>query len=316
MARPLRVEFAGAVYHVMARGNECRDIVRDDKDRQRFLDTLAEAVERFGLRLHAFCLMGNHYHLVLGTPHANLSRALGWLQTTYTVRFNARHRRRGHLFQGRFKAELVEADEYGQWLVEYVHLNPVRPRAKTAPVPVERAVELAQYRWSSHRAYAGLARRGPAWLCLDWLAYWGRTRRAAQCGYRERMRAAFGKRVSNPWAGLRRGLVLGGEELLRRSEEILAKKGGLEEAQWTKAAATERRRARVRKLIVREEKVVRIWARVQLGQERGVDVAREVGYARSCGITMLVRRLEERAVRDPVLRRTLERLRSEAVCEL
>ena len=159
MARPLRVEFAGAVYHVMARGNECRDIVRDDKDRQRFLDTLAEAVERFGLRLHAFCLMGNHYHLVLGTPHANLSRALGWLQTTYTVRFNARHRRRGHLFQGRFKAELVEADEYGQWLVEYVHLNPVRPRAKTAPVPVERAVELAQYRWSSHRAYAGLARQ-------------------------------------------------------------------------------------------------------------------------------------------------------------
>jgi len=238
------------------------------------------------------------------------------LQTTYTVRFNARHRRRGHLFQGRFKAELVEADAYGQWLIEYVHLNPVRPRAKTAPVPAERAGELAQYRWSSHRAYAGLARRGPAWLCLDWLAYWGRPRRAAQRGYRERMRAAFGKRVSNPWAGLRRGLVLGGEELLRRSEAILAQKGGEAEARWTQVGATERRRERVRKLIVGEVAAVGIWARVRLGQERGVDVAREVGYAHSCGLTMLIRRLEERAGRDPGLRRTLERLRRKAVCEL
>ena len=168
MARPLRVEFPGAVYHVMARGNERRSIFQDDKDRQRFLDTLAEAVTQFGLRLHAYCLMSNHYHLVMGTPHANLSRSMGWLQTTYTARFNARYRRHGHLFQGRFKAQLVEADEYGQWLVEYVHVNPVRPRQKSALVPAERAVELEQYRWSSHRAYAGLERQVSEWLCLDW----------------------------------------------------------------------------------------------------------------------------------------------------
>ena len=118
MARPLRVEFAGAVYHVMARGHERRDIFRDDKDRGRFLETLAEVVPQFGLRLHAYCVMPNHYHLVLGTPRANLSRAMGWLQTTYTARFNARPRRSEHLFQGRFKAQLVEADEYARWLVE------------------------------------------------------------------------------------------------------------------------------------------------------------------------------------------------------
>ena len=100
------MEFPGAVYHVMARGNERREVFRDDRDRQRFCETLAEATTQFGLRVHAYCLMPNHYHLVPGTPQANLSRAMGWLQGTYTARFNAQHRRRGHLFQGRFKAQL------------------------------------------------------------------------------------------------------------------------------------------------------------------------------------------------------------------
>jgi REP element-mobilizing transposase RayT len=294
----------------MARGNERRSIFRDDKDRQRYVDTLVEAVGQFGLRLHAFCLMPNHYHLVLGTPRANLSRAMGWLQTTYTARFNARHRRSGHLFQGRFKAQLVEADEYARWLVEYVHLNPVRPRKKGEPVPPERAKELAQYRWSSHRAYAGLERRPASWLCLDWLAYWGRTRREGQREYRQALGRAFGREVSNPWQRLRRGLVLGGEELLRKSEQLLEKKGGVEEARWTQTEETARVRARVKTLIEaeRDERVM-IWARVRLGNERGVDVAREMGYRSSSAITMLVRRLEQRAVQEKALRQTLERLR-------
>ena len=95
MPRRIRVQFEGAVYHVMARGNERAEISRDDQDRQRFLETLGEAVAQFGLRLQAYCLMPNHYHLLLGTPRANLSRALAWLQSTYTARFNVRHRRRG-----------------------------------------------------------------------------------------------------------------------------------------------------------------------------------------------------------------------------
>jgi putative transposase len=160
MARPIRVEFPGAVYHVMARGNERREIYRDDRDRRRFLDTLGQAAEQYGLRVYAYRLMPNHYHLLVGTPRGNLSRALGWVQATYTARFNARHRRRGHLFQGRFKAQLVEADEYGRWLVEYIHLNPVRPRRRGARIPRERATELARYEWSSHRDYARLRGRG------------------------------------------------------------------------------------------------------------------------------------------------------------
>jgi len=128
MARPVRVEFAGAVYHVTARGNERRSTFRDDKDRERFVETLAEMVERFEVRVHAYCLMPNHYHLVVGTPLGNLSQAVGWLQVTYTVRFNRRWRRSGHLFQGRFKAQLVE----------YVHLNPVRPRRKGEAIARQR----------------------------------------------------------------------------------------------------------------------------------------------------------------------------------
>ncbi|MBI5394427.1 MAG: transposase, partial [Verrucomicrobia bacterium] len=130
MARPIRVEYEGAVYHVMARGNERRAIFHSDADRQLFLQTVAGMVLQFGVLLHVYCLMPNHYHLVVETPQGNLSRAIGWLQVTYTVRFNARHRRSGHLFQGRFKAQLVEADDYGQELVRYVHLNPVRSRRK------------------------------------------------------------------------------------------------------------------------------------------------------------------------------------------
>src|SRR5258708_28566693 len=138
MARPIRVEFPGAVYHVTARGNERRRTFRDDADRRQFLATLGQAAAENGLRVHGFCLMPNHYHLLVETPRGNLSRAIGWLQTTYTIRFNHRHRRSGHLFQGRFKAHLVEADSYSMELLRYVHLNPVRPRDKSAPVPVER----------------------------------------------------------------------------------------------------------------------------------------------------------------------------------
>src|SRR5271166_1417990 len=168
MARPLRVEYPGALYHVTARGNERRAIFRDDEDRQRLLGTLEEACTEYGLRLYAFCLMPNHYHLLVETPRANLSRAVGWIQTTYTIRFNRRHRRSGHLFQGRFKAHVIDAEDYARQLVCYVHLNPVRPRDKNAIVPADRRAVLDQWRWSSHLAYIGRV-PPPPWLCTDWL---------------------------------------------------------------------------------------------------------------------------------------------------
>jgi REP element-mobilizing transposase RayT len=179
MARPIRVEFEGAVYHVTARGNERKPIYRDDRDRERFLETLEETVERFGFVIHTYCLMPNH--LLAQTPRANLSDAAGWLQTTYSIRFNRRHRRSGHLYQGRFKAHLVEEDAYARELIKYIHLNPVRPKDKRKPVPPERKRELTSYRWSTHRAYARLGRTiPPKWVCMDSLElFWPHTTRGA-----------------------------------------------------------------------------------------------------------------------------------------
>jgi len=317
MARPIRVEFPGAVYHVMARGNERREVFRDDRDRRRWLETLAEAVSQFGIEVHAYCLMPNHYHAVVGTPRGNLSRAVGWLQATYTARFNARHRRRGHLFQGRFKAQLVEADEYGRWLVEYIHLNPVRPRRRSQPIPPQRAGELTRYEWSSHRDYAGLRRKPAAWLSRDWLAYWGRGRRQAQAEYRRTINRAFGQPVRNPWDLLRHGLVLGSQELYDRAHALIADKTGQEEACWTRMEEADAVRQRVRDSVggITDDRL-KIWARVRLGGERGVDLAREYGYRTGAGVTLLVRRLEASARQDRKLNTTLEKLRANAFCKL
>ncbi len=128
MARPLRIEYPGAAYHVMARGNQGQAIFRDDKDRQRFLETLGEAGEKTGWRIHAYVLMSNHYHLLVETPEGNLVAGMKWLQGTYTQRYNGRHKVFGHLFQGRYKAVNVDADDaqYFQVVSTYIHLNPVR----------------------------------------------------------------------------------------------------------------------------------------------------------------------------------------------
>jgi REP element-mobilizing transposase RayT len=294
----------------MARGNERRAIYRDVSDRELFIKTLAEAVETFDLRLHAYCLMSNHYHLLLGTPRGNLSRALAWLQSTYTARFNVRHRRRGHLFQGRYKAQLVEADEYARWLVEYVHLNPVRPTQKTQSLAPERAAELTLYPWSSHRDYGGWRRESPPWLCLDWLAYWGRTMRQARREYRRGIERAFGQSVKSPWGNIRGGLVLGSEELYQKARQLAGQKEGLESARWTRDERADEVRRRV-KLLMKDEgdDRVKIWARVRLGGDRGVAVAREYGYADSSGVTRVIRRLESAAATDKHLSRKLEQLR-------
>ena len=158
MARAVRVEFAGAFYHVLARGDRREAIVRDDIDRATFVRTLAEAGERSGFRVHAFVLMSNHYHLLLETPQANLSRGMGWLQNAFTRRINTRHALWGHLFGGRYKAILVEPGNCFWALLDYIHLNPVR-----AGVVAEKD-GLESYVWSSLPHYLGPARKRPSWL--------------------------------------------------------------------------------------------------------------------------------------------------------
>src|SRR2546425_11733305 len=191
MARPLRLAFAGGVYHVTARGNERKAIVRDDVDRARFVDTLAAMVDRYRVRCHAWVLMTNHYHLLLETPSPNLSPALRYLDGIYTQAFNRRHRRVGHLFQGRFKAILVEKESYLLELCRYIVLNPMRVKGN---------VQTGTWKWSSYRATAGLV-SAPEFLATDWvLGQFGKKLAQAQKRYREFVREGLDSR---PWEALR-----------------------------------------------------------------------------------------------------------------
>jgi REP element-mobilizing transposase RayT len=154
MGRAWRIEYKGALYHVLSRGNDQREIFYDNTDRERILETLGEMSERFAVDIFAYVLMNNHYHLLLKTRRANLSKAMQWFGTTYTRRFNNRHNRSGHLFQGRFKNMIVENDAYLLQLSCYIHRNPLRAGI------VRR---LADYRWSSYLAYA-YGKAAPGWL--------------------------------------------------------------------------------------------------------------------------------------------------------
>src|SRR3972149_4573760 len=165
MARPLRIEYPGALYHVTARGNAREAIFRDDPDRGAFLVILGRVVERYNWLCHAYCLMGNHYHLLVETPDGDLSKGMRQLNGLYTQRSNRRHRRVGHIFQGRYKAILVDKDSYLLELCRYIVLNPVRAH-------LVKSVE--RWPWSSYRATVG-ERAAPAWLSTEaLLAQFGR----------------------------------------------------------------------------------------------------------------------------------------------
>jgi len=176
MARPLRIEYDGALYHVTSRGNERKSIFKDDGDRQLFLRILAQVTERFHWICHAYCLMNNHYHLVIETPDGNLSKGMRQLNGVYTQAYNRRHHRVGHLFQGRFKAILVQKESHYLEVCRYVVLNAVR--AKTVKHPRE-------WPWSSYRATCGV---GPVVGCLtvvELLSHFGTRRGPAQEKYRQ-----------------------------------------------------------------------------------------------------------------------------------
>lgn len=176
MARPLRIEYPGAFYHVLNRGQRQEVIVEDDRDRERFLLCLERMVEQYGVRIHTYCLMTNHYHLILETPEANLSRAVQWLNVSYASYFNRRHQYAGHLFQGRFKAILLEADEYLASLSRYIHLNPLRARITLHPW---------EYAWSSCQFYAMLP-KPPQWLTVEKvLSGFGRSKKTSRKRYTE-----------------------------------------------------------------------------------------------------------------------------------
>jgi putative transposase len=204
MARPWRVQFKGAVYHVVARGNNRQDIFIDDHGREVFLDLLSRASDRYKLEIFAFCLMTNHYHLLLRTPDANLSAAMQWINTTHAVRFKIRHSRSGHFFQGRFKSVLVEAEPHWQYLTFYIHINPVRARMVESP---------SQYKWSSYRDYTRPNSRF-SWLCRDEiLLNLGRNKAERRSNYRRKC-MELAKKKPDFWKDARESVIMGSQEFI------------------------------------------------------------------------------------------------------
>jgi putative transposase len=199
MARPLRIEFPGALYHVTSRGNARQPIYLDDVDRRRFLEHLGEVVALHRWRCHAYCLMTNHYHLLLETPQPNLSAGMRRLNGPYAQWFNVRHDRVGHLLQGRFGAVVVERESHLAELARYVVLNPVRAGIVASP---------EEYAWSSLRAAVGLAAAPPWLITLPMVSRFGSPRRYLAFVHE-------GIAAGSPWAA-RKGIVLGSDEFAQR----------------------------------------------------------------------------------------------------
>ena len=218
MSRPLRLELSGGLYHVTSRGDRREDIYLNDEDRIAWLDILGAVCKRFNWACHAWCQMSNHYHLVLETPEGNLSQGMRQLNGVYTQSVNRAHHRVGHVFQGRYKAILVEKDAYLLELSRYVVLNPVRAGMVKRP---------EQWAWSSYRAMLGQADR-PAWLHTDWILGQFATRRSrAVEKYVDFVRAGVG--LPSIWDSLRNQIYLGGEEFVQRLQRKAPKAADLGE---------------------------------------------------------------------------------------
>jgi len=220
MARALRLEFEGALYHLCARGNRRERIFADEKDCLRFLALLKESLGRYEVEIHAYVLLPNHFHLLARTPKANLSRWMHWLMGAYSISFNRRHKKSGHLFQGRYKSFLVEGGNYLLGLSLYLHLNPVRGRVIGAGDPKERRRRLRAYRWSSYRGYAGLGKRDDFLseeLVLGELG--GRNLKQGKLRYRRFVEEGLLREIENPFEAVQWQMVLGSESLLQKVKD-------------------------------------------------------------------------------------------------
>jgi len=210
MARPIRIEYEGGFYHVTSRGNARQDIFADTEDYRMFLMILADVVERYRWIVHSYCLMGNHYHLLVETPQANLSRGMRQLNGVYTQKYNRRHDRVGHLFQGRYKAFVVEKDAYLLELSRYIALNPVRAGLVRSP---------EEWFWSSYGATAGM-RPQESVLHTDWLLG---LFSPSKVHARERYTSFVKKGLEreSPLKEARGGLILGRGEFIEKVRKLI-----------------------------------------------------------------------------------------------
>lgn len=214
MARPLRITYPGAVYHITSRGNERKDIFKSQADREKFLSYLESATLRYDAIIHVYCLMTNHYHLLLETPSGNLSQIMRHINGAYTTYFNSKRQRAGHLLQGRFKAILLDMDEYAKELSRYIHLNPIRAKIID---------KLEDYQWSSYLDYIGY-RTPPSWLEREFiLNYFGPKPKIAQENYCDFIEAKLGKKYNSPLSEVVGSTILGSADFVKEIKEMFVR---------------------------------------------------------------------------------------------
>ncbi len=218
MTRPLRIEYPEAVYHVTSRGNSRNKIFKDDQDRRKFLEILGSVVKRYNWLCHAYCLMGNHYHLLIETPDANLSIGMRQLNGVYTQAYNRRHKKTGHVFQGRFKAILIQKENHLLELCRYIVLNPVRAKIVERP---------QDWKWSSFAATCGLKKTTEN-LNVDWiLGQFGNERKTAQKSYKKFVMEGIEK--GSPWKEVQGQILLGEGGFIKKYKELLVDKEKIKE---------------------------------------------------------------------------------------
>ncbi len=227
MARPLRIEYPGACYHVMNRGNDRREIYHHDRDYELFIEKLGNFSEAYHVKMRSYCLMPNHFHLYFCIPEGNLSKFMQSLLTSYTVSKNRRDRCSGHLFQGRFRSLLVEDESYGSTVSRYIHLNPVKLKSMNDIEFTERVRFLHEYKWSSYVSLIGLCKR-PKWLDgKSILCRWGGRLKEQQRNYREYVEERLIGDIDDPFEVAAARCILGSESFVdtyRRNLATLSEK--------------------------------------------------------------------------------------------
>jgi REP element-mobilizing transposase RayT len=306
MSRPLRLEFEGAFWHVTSRGNERKDIFREDRDRLLFLSLLAAAVKRFRWRLHEYCLMTNHYHLVIETPFRTLAKGMHWLNSEYVRIFNKRYERVGHLFQGRYKGILVDEQNYLDEVRRYTVLNPVRAGMIADP---------AEYRWSSYRAHAGLELI-PEWLYSEWLFDLHTERPKCHEMYRDYVTAKIGS-TESIWEKLVGQIYLGSAEWIEKMRKVVAEKPRSDEHAMTQRLIPRLKMATVVKAVAKTcgiddrdlrhrhggfPRMLAAWIAWNEGLLRLREIAAALRLRSSGYISTLVRRGDRELAGDDVLR--------------
>jgi putative transposase len=291
MPRQIRVEYPGAIYHVMSRANAKGDIFKNDVDRQDFLKTLAEACEKTAFEVHAYCLMRNHFHLVLETPNANLVAGMQWFLSTYTIRFNHRHKLFGHVLSGMYKSLIVDGSGNGylRTVCDYVHLNPVRAKLLQAEQ------RLLEYPWSSFALYLAAPRQRPQWLRVDRLLGEHGIREDSAAGRRLFERRMEARRVepdlAAQWKPVERGWCLGGAEFKAKLlEQMEGKLGEHHSGQMRRESAE----ARAERIVVAELKRLK-WSQGELGKRRKSDPAKlELAVRLRRETTLTIRQIAQR----------------------